>query len=86
MPDSPVSGVGIASERAAPTDLAVLGLPGHVIYAIDPKRILSAAPLTPIGGVDGVGDRVGFMSMASATGVTFDDMPGRKRDDGPGGG
>ena len=33
MPDSPVSGAGIASEHAAPADLAVLGLPENLMTA-----------------------------------------------------
>jgi len=38
--------------------------PGPVGYAIDPKRLLSPTPSTPIDDVDGVGDRFGFLSVA----------------------
>jgi hypothetical protein len=33
-------------------------------YASDPKPELSATPATPIGDVDGVGDRSTILSMA----------------------
>src|SRR6202041_2035063 len=39
-----------------------------VSYARDPERHLSPTPATPIGAVDGVGDRTGNLSMAEATG------------------
>src|ERR1700723_1040445 len=35
-----------------------------VSYARDPERHLSPTPATPIGAVDGVGDRTGNLSMA----------------------
>ena len=35
-----------------------------VAYAIDPKRDLSPTPLTPIGDVDGTGDRFTVLSLA----------------------
>jgi hypothetical protein len=45
-----------------------VGLPfsatGPVTYAIDTKRILSPTPSTPIGAVDGVGDRSSILSLA----------------------
>jgi hypothetical protein len=37
---------------------------GRVSYASDPRRDLSATPATPIGDVDGVGDRPTTLSMA----------------------
>jgi hypothetical protein len=36
----------------------------QVAYANDPKRDLSATPLTPLGDVDGVADRSRILSMA----------------------
>jgi hypothetical protein len=33
-------------------------------YAIDPNRVMSATPSTPIGAVNGVGDRLAILSVA----------------------
>jgi hypothetical protein len=35
-----------------------------VSYAIDLVKVLSATPSTPLGAVDGVGDRIANQSMA----------------------
>jgi hypothetical protein len=39
-------------------------LSGAVGYAIDPKRVLSATPSTPIEAVGGVGDRCSGRSVS----------------------
>jgi hypothetical protein len=33
-------------------------------YAIDPDPVMSATPSTPIGAVNGVGDRLAILSVA----------------------
>ena len=50
----------------SPTPLTGGGIP--VGYAIDPKRVLSSTPSTPIEPVGGVGDRFFVLSVASVTG------------------
>jgi hypothetical protein len=53
-----------ASPRPPPASpRAPLPAPAPVSYATDTKRDLSTTPATPIGDVDGVGDRSSNLSM-----------------------
>jgi hypothetical protein len=57
------SSVSPLSQHFPVPPLAVAGTV-PVGYAIDPKRHLSATPLTPIGAVAGVADRPRNLSLA----------------------
>jgi hypothetical protein len=48
----------------SPLGSLLTAIAGPVGYASDPKAYLSATPATPIGAVDGVGDRMWNLSMA----------------------